>query len=784
MGLCASSSRSVEKKNAAVDLLQAGQYAVVVDVARARNVKKMDLRSESDTYVVLDCGGTQKRTVTFSDSAAPVWNSSFRFQHRARPDKLRLVAKDEDVLWDDTIGHHTIELGKYWDREPGQAAWEWVPVTKTRRDGTVELNGEIEVRITAYCMNGELAERLQHYGYTHLLEITVLEARNLRPGSDDAGGPPQAQIEVAWGAKAFRSFIVRGHNPRWKQKVHFWANSSTQQHYTVHVSAIDAEGEAKRAALGPRAAKKAEKKKQKNKNKNGAQADGDRLGGTFVAVSDFFSRENQASEGWYALGDETISSDRTLRLAANLSAESKTDNADDDGVSYIKLRFKMIPKEEVLATFFDKVLADFDASGDGILQRAEARAMFDTLGVAIDDETFEQFWVAVDADGTGEVTADEAHKLLRTLLFVNAESANRVMAFVSDGAVSLQRSMMQPARLNARDRQREIPVMDRVSGLVVREFVPNYIVTALAAMYDSGTGRALTRLSRTRRILARLSERQGVKYDDPESVEDIVPFVELHRLNMDEVLRPIEDFQHFNDFFYRELKPSARPVYSPHEDRAAVSPADCRMMVFADVHSSFKAWIKGQNFTLEALFGERADDLAPRYRDGSLCVARLAPQDYHRYHYAVGGRVVRRTPIDGALYTVNPIAVNSELAVFSENKRVVEEIETEHFGLVTAVCIGATMVGSISFLAEVGDVVAKGQQHGYFAFGGSTVLWLFEKGAIQFDADIVANSSRAEPVETLVRVNTRIGLQADLAREEAAGADARDEATALSNSAA
>jgi phosphatidylserine decarboxylase len=86
-------------------------------------------------------------------------------------------------------------------------------------------------------------------------------------------------------------------------------------------------------------------------------------------------------------------------------------------------------------------------------------------------------------------------------------------------------------------------------------------------------------------------------------------------------------------------------------------------------------------------------------------------------------------PIDGDLYTVNPIAVNKNVNVFTMNKRVVCPLESPEFGTVGMIAVGATMVGSINFLRHEGDKVKKGDQHGYFAFGGSTVLVFFEKGA-------------------------------------------------------
>ncbi|KAM0921207.1 hypothetical protein ACQ4PT_007090 [Festuca glaucescens] len=200
-------------------------------------------------------------------------------------------------------------------------------------------------------------------------------------------------------------------------------------------------------------------------------------------------------------------------------------------------------------------------------------------------------------------------------------------------------------------------------------------------------------------ILKNLSEKQGKKMNSPESAKDIPKFLDLFmgQINMDETKDPIESFKTFNDFFVRQLKPSARPIAYNDQDNIATCAADCRLMAFSSVDESTRFWIK-----------------------------------------------------------VNPIAVNSKYCnVFTKNKRVISIISTSEFGKVAFVAIGATMVGSITFLKKEGDYVHKGDEFGYFSFGGSTVICIFEKDAIQFDADLVANSERS--LETLVEVGMTLG---------------------------
>jgi len=206
-------------------------------------------------------------------------------------------------------------------------------------------------------------------------------------------------------------------------------------------------------------------------------------------------------------------------------------------------------------------------------------------------------------------------------------------------------------------------------------------------------------------------------------------------------------------FFYRKLKVGARIITSPDDPSIFVSPADCRLHTFETIDSAKQIWIKGKNFSLRTLLQD--DDLANKFEGGSLVIARLAPQDYHRFHFPVTGTVSEPKHIDGTYYTVNPVAVNQIIDVYGENKRAVATVETKEFGSVCFVAIGATMVGSICLTASPGTLYQKGDEYGYFAFGGSTCLILFEKGRVVFDEDLVVNSEK--PLETLVKMGTSIG---------------------------
>ncbi|GMG19979.1 unnamed protein product [Ambrosiozyma monospora] len=302
-----------------------------------------------------------------------------------------------------------------------------------------------------------------------------------------------------------------------------------------------------------------------------------------------------------------------------------------------------------------------------------------------------------------------------------------------------------------------ILVQDRETGIMLEEKMSVYVRLGIKLLYRSfKTNR---NSERVKSILKSQSFKQGAKFDDPASASRIESFVKFYSLDLDECLfNDISQYGSFNEFFYRKLKPGARPVDALNDDKVITSAADCRLSVFPSVEESKKLWIKGTTFTVDKLLGPKFD--SRKFIDGSIIIFRLAPQDYHRFHSAVDGTIKRIHKIEGEYYTVNPMAIRSSLDVYGENVRVIIEIATENLGTVMMVCVGAMMVGSTVLTANEGDHIKKGDEVGYFKFGGSTVLLLFESGRIVFDNDVLENSTK-KGVETLVRVGMSIGHTPD-----------------------
>ncbi|WVQ75864.1 phosphatidylserine decarboxylase [Cryptococcus sp. DSM 104548] len=296
-------------------------------------------------------------------------------------------------------------------------------------------------------------------------------------------------------------------------------------------------------------------------------------------------------------------------------------------------------------------------------------------------------------------------------------------------------------------------VQDRITGQLQEEKMAVYVRMGIRVLYKGA--KSSMHGARARKLLKSLSIKQGLKYDSPASALDIPGFIAFHNLDVNEILDPLDSFKTFNEFFYRKLKADARPVEEPDNPHRLVSCADSRMMAFETISEATQIWIKGREFSVAKLLGPNYKDVLERYEGGSLAIFRLAPQDFHRYKTLADGRIGKMTSIDGEYYTVNPQAIRTTLDVYGENVRMIVPIDSPQFGLIMTVWVGAMMVGSILSSVEEGQEVKRGDELGYFAFGGSTIVCLFEKGAVKWDDDLLQNGRAS--IETLVRVNTGIG---------------------------
>lgn len=248
-----------------------------------------------------------------------------------------------------------------------------------------------------------------------------------------------------------------------------------------------------------------------------------------------------------------------------------------------------------------------------------------------------------------------------------------------------------------------------------------------------------------------ISKCYGYLMDRPSSRKKIIPFIKEFGLDTEEFEKRPEDFTSFNDFFYRKLKPSARPIDG--DSNHAIFPADGRHFGFQDISKVNGIFVKGQKFDLPTLIGSQ--ELAQEYADGSLLLSRLCPTDYHRFHFPVQGTPGPTSMINGPLHSVNPLALRRNIRILFENRRTLTTIQSELFGQVLMIEIGAMCVGSIIQTYTANRAIKKGAEKGFFRFGGSSAILIFKKGRIKLAEDLVEQSLQNR--ELYARIGDHLG---------------------------
>ncbi|NPA36644.1 MAG: phosphatidylserine decarboxylase [Chlorobi bacterium] len=288
-----------------------------------------------------------------------------------------------------------------------------------------------------------------------------------------------------------------------------------------------------------------------------------------------------------------------------------------------------------------------------------------------------------------------------------------------------------------------VQYIDRVDGKLKTEVIEG--VGMMKWLYYNPVGELTLNTLVKRKFV---SEIYGRMMDKPESAEKIPGFVEKYGIDLS--IAQKQKFDSFNDFFTRKLKPEARPVDTC--SAVVVSPADGKIFILSNVADE-DFYIKGVRFNITKFLNDSV--LGEKYGDGIMAIVRLAPPDYHRYHFPVTGRITKYVKIKGDYYSVSPLALRKIAEIFCMNEREYTIISTKQFGDVAMAEVGATMVGSI-IQTYKGSYAEKGAEKGYFKFGGSTVVLLFEKNEVVFDGDIIKNSAKG--YETTVKAGERIAI--------------------------
>ena len=264
----------------------------------------------------------------------------------------------------------------------------------------------------------------------------------------------------------------------------------------------------------------------------------------------------------------------------------------------------------------------------------------------------------------------------------------------------------------------------------------------LSALYDHAAGRMVLKVLTAPWV----SKAGGWLLSTRASRIIVGPFARKSGIDLGQYLGA--PYGSFNDFFSRRIRPELRPI--PEDRDLFISPCDSRLTALP-IGSDSRFTLKGTEYTLSSLL--RNEELAEKFSGGWCLIFRLCVDDYHRYCYVADGEKGENIFIPGVLHTVNPIACD-HYPIYKENAREYSVLHTADWGDILMMEVGALMVGKI--VNHHRDAhVARGQEKGFFQFGGSTVVLLVEKDRLALDTPYPENSSQG--IETRVRYGQPIG---------------------------
>ena len=264
----------------------------------------------------------------------------------------------------------------------------------------------------------------------------------------------------------------------------------------------------------------------------------------------------------------------------------------------------------------------------------------------------------------------------------------------------------------------------------------------LEILYGTATGRLVLKPL----TVPLVSKMVGSFLSTPFSCILIDPFIKKNNIDMTQY-KPVK-YKSYNEFFTRKIKEKLRPVDT--NPMHFISPCDSKLTVLP-VTKDARFTLKHTSYTVASLL--KNEKLAKEYEGGYAMIFRLTVDDYHRYCYVADGVKENNVFIPGVLHTVNPLA-NDYFPIYKENCREYSILHTKEFDDIVMMEVGALLVGKIVNHHKK-CCVLRGQEKGYFEFGGSTVVLLVKKNTVQIDTDILENS--AEGIETVVKFGEKIG---------------------------
>lgn len=302
-------------------------------------------------------------------------------------------------------------------------------------------------------------------------------------------------------------------------------------------------------------------------------------------------------------------------------------------------------------------------------------------------------------------------------------------------------------------KSKEIQYFNRSTNKVETEKVyGDYFVKLL---YESNSGRMLAPIFASKilsKIYGTIQSSMLTQVKVPKFVENFNIDMSEYKKGSVEVDNQNLSYKSFNEFFIREFKSGKRKFIQDPLQMPA--PCEARYFGYEAIDENVAVPVKGKYLKADALLGD-IDKAAP-FIGGPLVIARLCPVDYHRYHYPDSGKTIDAYPIHGEFHSVNPVALKNKPDIFIENERRVAILDTINFGKIAYIEVGAAMVGKIIQSHDESKSFRRGQEKGYFLFGGSTVIILGEKGRWAPSKDMIENTLNG--METYIKLGDEIGI--------------------------
>ncbi len=291
--------------------------------------------------------------------------------------------------------------------------------------------------------------------------------------------------------------------------------------------------------------------------------------------------------------------------------------------------------------------------------------------------------------------------------------------------------------------KKQIKFWNRKKACEEVEFV--YGELPIRLLYGNPIGRAISN------IIAKnswVSSLYGSYQNTRHSQKKIRPFIQQFSVNMADYEK--RNYPSFNHFFTRKFKKNSRSFVQTESQ----IPAFCegRYLAYEKLSSKKSIPVKGLWLPVDKILGRKK--WADTFRNGPCYVARLCPTDYHRFHYIDESTLLEHYHLNGKFHSVNPIALKFKKNILFTNERQVSILETKNFGKIAYIEVGALFVSTI-IQSNFFKQSQRGDEKGYFLFGGSTVILIGEENKWMPDTDIIKKTK--QKTECFIQLGEKIG---------------------------